>query len=120
MNIKLFTFNPFQENTYVAYDESKECIIIDPGCYNAQEEEELKRFINEEGLKPVKLINTHCHIDHILGNQFVSEEWDLELYIHKLDVKLVDKSSEIANIYGFKEYKKSPFPRHFLEFPREF
>tara|TARA_B100001758_G_C18412100_1_gene616544 strand:- start:2260 stop:2898 length:639 start_codon:yes stop_codon:yes gene_type:complete len=115
MNIKLFTFNPFQENTYVAYDESKECIIIDPGCYNAQEEEELKRFINEEGLKPVKLINTHCHIDHILGNQFVSEEWDLELYIHKLDVKLVEKSSEIANIYGFKEYKKSPFPRHFLE-----
>lgn len=115
MNIKLFTFNPFQENTYVAYDESKECIIIDPGCYNTQEEQELKRFINKEGLNPVKLINTHCHIDHILGNQFVSEEWDLELYIHKLDIKLVENSSEIAKIYGFKEYKKSPFPKHFLE-----
>ena len=115
MNIKLFTFNPFQENTYIAYDESKQCIIIDPGCYNAQEEQELKKFINEEGLKPVKLINTHCHIDHILGNQFVSEEWDVELYIHKLDLKLLENSSEIAKMYGFKEYKGSPFPRHFLE-----
>ena len=71
MNIKSFTFNPFQENTYVVYDESKECIIIDPGCYNAQEQEELKSFINEKAITPVKLINTHCHIDHILGNQFV-------------------------------------------------
>ena len=115
MNIKLFTFNPFQENTYVVYDESKQCLIIDPGCYNEQEEQELKKFIDEEGLKPVKLINTHCHIDHVLGNQFVSKKWDLELYIHKLDVKLLENASEIAKIYGLKEYKGSPSAKHFLE-----
>ena len=115
MNIKLFTFNPFQENTYVVYDESKECIIIDPGCYNAQEQEELKSFINEKELTPVKLINTHCHIDHILGNQFVSEKWNLELYMHKLEIPLLEKASEIGKMYGFKEYKGSPFPKHFLD-----
>ena len=72
MNIKSFTFNPFQENTYVVYDESKECVIIDPGCYNAQEQEELTSFIDEKALTPIKLINTHCHIDHILGNQLIN------------------------------------------------
>ena len=73
MNIKSFTFNTFQENTFVVYDKSKECIIIDPGCYSKKEEEELSEFIIEKELTPVKLINTHCHIDHILGNQFVAE-----------------------------------------------
>ena len=115
MNIKSFTFNPFQENTYVVYDESKECIIIDPGCYNAQEQEELKSFINEKELTPVKLINTHCHIDHILGNQFVSEKWNLDLYMHKLDIPLLEKSGEIGKMYGFEEYKGSPFPKYFLD-----
>ena len=62
MKIKYFTFNPFQENTYVVYDETKECIIIDPGCYTEKERTELRRFITSEGLKPVKLINTHCHV----------------------------------------------------------
>jgi glyoxylase-like metal-dependent hydrolase (beta-lactamase superfamily II) len=115
MNIKSFTFNPFQENTYVVYDESKECIIIDPGCYNAQEQEELKRFINEKELTPVKLINTHCHIDHILGNQFVAEKWNLDLYMHKLDIPLLDNAGEIGKMYGFEEYKGSPYPKHFLD-----
>ena len=114
MNIKSFTFNPFQENTYVVYDESKECIIIDPGCYNVQEQEELKSFVNEKELTPIKLINTHCHIDHILGNQFVSEKWNLELYMHKLDIPLLEKSDEIGKMYGFEEYKGSPFPKYFL------
>ena len=115
MNIKSFTFNTFQENTYVVYDESKECIIIDPGCYNAQEQEELKSFINEKELTPVKLINTHCHIDHILGNQFVAEKWNLELYMHKLDIPLLENGEEIGKMYGFEEYKGSPFPKHFLD-----
>ena len=70
MKVKSFTFNPFQENTYVVYDDTKECIIIDPGCYSEKERTELMRFITGEGLKPVKLINTHCHIDHVLGNKF--------------------------------------------------
>jgi len=114
MNIKSFTFNTFQENTFVVYDKSKECIIIDPGCYSKKEEEELSEFIIEKELTPVKLINTHCHIDHILGNQFVTEKWDLELYMHKKDIPLLENAGVVAQMYGFKDYEGSPYPKHFL------
>ena len=114
MKIKSFCFNPFQENTYVVYDETKNCIIIDPGCYTELEKIELKRFITSEGLKPVKLINTHCHIDHILGNKFVSELWSLELYIHKDDLPLLENAGNIGKMYGLEDYQGSPYPKHFL------
>ena len=114
MKIKSFAFNPFQENTYVVYDETKECIIIDPGCYTDKERDELRRFITSEGLKPVKLINTHCHIDHVLENKFVSELWDLELYMHKEDLPLLENAGNIGKMYGFEDYEGSPYPKHFL------
>ena len=79
MKINQFTFNAFQENTFILSDETKECIIIDPGCYEEKEKELLSDFIKSSNLKPIKLINTHCHIDHILGNKFVSEKWDIDL-----------------------------------------
>ena len=71
MHIESFTFSPFQENTYVVSDETKECIIIDPGCYFPEERDALTSYIKRNGLKVVKLINTHAHIDHIFGNNFV-------------------------------------------------
>jgi len=114
MRIKSFTFNPFQENTFVVYDETKECIIIDPGCYTEKERTELRRFITSEGLKPVKLINTHCHIDHVLGNKFVSELWGLELYINKEDLPLLENAGNIGKMYGMEDYEGSPYPKHFL------
>ena len=58
--VSKLTFNPFQENTFIVSDDTGECIIFDPGCYTAKEREELKNFISEEGLTPVRLINTHC------------------------------------------------------------
>ncbi|MFN9322017.1 MAG: MBL fold metallo-hydrolase, partial [Chitinophagales bacterium] len=73
MQIKKLTFNPIQENMYIIYDDTKDCIIIDPGCYFHQEREELKSFIEENQLRPVKLINTHCHLDHICGNKYVAD-----------------------------------------------
>ena len=114
MKIKSFTFNPFQENTFVVYDDTKECVIIDPGCYTDKERDELRRFITSEGLKPVKLINTHCHIDHVLGNKFVSELWDLELYMHKEDLSLLENAGNIGKMYGIEDYEGSPYPMHFL------
>jgi len=114
MKVKSFTFNPFQENTYVIYDETKECIIIDPGCYNEKERTELRTFITSEGLKPVKLINTHCHIDHVLGNKFTSELWDLELFMHEEDLPLLENAGNISKIYGLEDYEGSPSPKHFL------
>ena len=114
MNIKSFTFNPFQENTYIVYDETKECLIIDPGCYTEAERKELKAFIEEKELTPVKLINTHCHIDHVLGNKFTSEQWDLELYMHKEDLPVLEKAGEISKMYELEGYEGSPYPKHFL------
>jgi hydroxyacylglutathione hydrolase len=114
MNVKSFTFNPFQENTYIVYDKTKECLIIDPGCYTDAERKELKSFIEEKELTPVKLINTHCHIDHILGNKFASEQWDLELYMHKEDLPLLENAGNIGKMYGLEDYEGSPYPKHFL------
>ena len=115
MKIQSFTFNPFQENTFVLWDNTGDCIIIDPGCYEKNEEQELVDFIEKNNLNPVKLINTHCHIDHIFGNKFVSEKWNLELYMHKTDLPLLEGAGDIAKIYGFENYKGSPYPKHFLE-----
>jgi glyoxylase-like metal-dependent hydrolase (beta-lactamase superfamily II) len=115
MKVKRFVFNPFQENTYVLYDESKECVIIDPGCYEKAEEEELENFISENGLKPVALLNTHCHIDHILGNQFVAEKWGVDLQMHKDDLPLLENAEQVSNLYGLQNYNGSPFPKHFLK-----
>jgi len=115
MKIKSFTFNPFQENTFVISDNTKECIIIDPGCYEEFEKEELEGYIIEYNLNPVLLINTHCHIDHILGNQFIAERWGLELHMNENDLNLLNSSDEIASLYGFRNYQKSPSPSKFLK-----
>lgn len=100
MKIKKFTFNPFQENSYVLFDETKECIIIDPGCETNYEEQQLVDFIESEGLKPVHLINTHCHIDHILGNGFVAKKYNLELEAHELEVPILAGSPKWGEQYG--------------------
>lgn len=113
IHVKGFTFNPFQENTYVLYDDTRECVIIDPGCYDPEEKLELTEFIKKEGLKPVKLLNTHCHIDHVLGNKYASETWSLELFIHKNEVVLLDSVESYGTTFGvFAE--KSPAAAGFL------
>lgn len=88
--IQSFTFSPVQENTYVLYNDEKQCCIIDPGCYFASEEEELRSFIKDHGLTPVLLLNTHCHLDHIFGNRFVQKTFGLKLHLHKLEKQVLD------------------------------
>ena len=66
IHVRSFTFNPFEENTYVVYDDTLEAVIIDPGCYEKEEQQELSDFIKSEKLKVKLLLNTHCHIDHVL------------------------------------------------------
>lgn len=89
-HIKSFTFNPVQENTYILYNELKNCIIIDPGCYFPYEKEELLKFISEKDLKPTYLLNTHCHLDHVFGNKMVNEKFDLLLHAHTLEKEVLD------------------------------
>ena len=90
LTVQSFTFNPVQENTYVLYNEERQCCIIDPGCYFASEEQALVQFINENQLSPVLLLNTHCHLDHIFGNRFIHKTYGLKLHIHPLEKQVLE------------------------------
>ena len=83
LQIQSFTFSPIQENTYILFNEFKECIIIDPGCYFDDEKEVLKNFISQKELIPVMLLNTHCHLDHVFGNKMVADTFGLTLQLHE-------------------------------------
>jgi glyoxylase-like metal-dependent hydrolase (beta-lactamase superfamily II) len=99
--IKRFAFNPFQVNTYLLWDETKECAIVDPGCYEEEEKAALTGFIDEEGLKPVFLVNTHSHIDHIVGNKFISDTYGLAITAHGAGKRFAENAHQNAFIYGF-------------------
>ena len=114
MKIKKITFNNFMENTFIVYDQTKECIIIDPGCYTIEEKEELLSFININQLKPTLLINTHCHIDHIFGNNFVNKKWNTRLVINKLELEILKSAHVVAQSYGFNNYEPSPQPSKYI------
>lgn len=107
LTVKSFTFNPFAENTYVLYDETGEAVIIDPGCYEKGEKAELLDFIKANDLKPVKLLNTHCHIDHVLGNAFVINSYDVPLWFHKDEEPILRAVTSYASNYGFPMYQDS-------------
>lgn len=114
ITVQGFTFNPFEENTYILYDETKECIIIDPGCSNRSEQEDMVQFIKDEELKPVKLLNTHCHIDHVFGNSFIAKKYNLKLEIHKEDLQTLHSLPQVSALYGLGA-EESIEPSNFLE-----
>jgi len=113
ISVQSFTANPYQENAYVLFDESKECIIIDPGAYTSQEQNELSHFIESSQLKPVRLLNTHCHIDHVLGNAFVHSMYGLLPEFHSLELELLHAIPGYAPQMGIR-YELSPLPETFL------
>lgn len=112
--VRAFTFNPYAENTYLVYDESKECTIFDPGCHSSSEQQELVDFIEKTGLKPVHLINTHGHIDHMMGNRFVADKYNLGLQIHKGELEVLKSSPFVGKAMGI-EIEASPDPDRFIE-----
>lgn len=114
LKIQSFTFNPFEENTYIISASNGECIIIDPGCFDQQERQSVLDYIMDNQLKPVRLINTHCHIDHILGNAFVAKNYNLKLEIHKGEQVVLQAQESVANMYSI-DYELSPAPSFFLE-----
>jgi glyoxylase-like metal-dependent hydrolase (beta-lactamase superfamily II) len=107
MEIKSFVFNDFAENTYVVYDRTGHCIIIDPGCSNPNEQKELSDFITEKELIPIHLVNTHCHIDHILGNKYCATKYGLTLVAHKGEKVVLDSASQVSMMYHIP-YEPSP------------
>lgn len=114
ITIEKFTFNPFQENTYILFDETKECVVIDPGCYGPDEKKILLSFIEDNGLIPVQLLNTHCHVDHIQGNYIIARDFELKLAAHKLEIPILEGSAEWGMQYGIRG-DLSPAIEIFLE-----
>ena len=107
LTIKSFEFSPIQENTYILYNEFNDCIIIDPGCYFDAEKEELVAFITDNKLTPKMLINTHCHLDHVFGNKFISEKYNLTLKIHENEKAVLAFAPTSGLMYNmpFDNYK---------------
>ena len=108
--IKFFTFNPIGENTYILYNESKQCIIIDPGCYFEEENEQLKGFITQNELNPTQLLNTHCHLDHVFGNKMISETYHLTLQMHEKETPVLAYAPTSGLMYNM------PFDNYVGEF----
>lgn len=102
VHIKRFSFNPFQVNTYVISDETRECVIIDPGMQGKDEENELFDYIASNQLKPVLLLNTHAHIDHIVGNAVVAKTYELPLGAHSDCEPFLIHSKEYARTFGLQ------------------
>lgn len=107
LQLQRFVFNPLQENTYVLYDSTGECVIIDPGCYETEEKEDLIDFISTNNLTVKMLLNTHGHVDHVLGNAFVKEKYNVQLYLNKKDEPVLKAVKVYAPNYGFFQYQEA-------------
>ena len=114
-HVAVLTFSPFQENTYVVYATTGQCVVIDPGCYGAEEEQDLARFLARAGLTPTRLLNTHGHLDHIFGNAFVSERYGLPVETHRGELPVYAAAPQAALLYGIPFPKPSPAPTVFHE-----
>ncbi len=111
MEIKSFVFNPFYENTYLIWDDTKEAVIIDPGCYEKYELEEIKSFIRHERLKVKLIINTHCHIDHVLGNYALKEFYKCPLWIPEGELDIFRAVVAYAPQWGITNYTEAAFDK---------
>ncbi|MBL7760536.1 MAG: MBL fold metallo-hydrolase [Sediminibacterium sp.] len=114
LKVKVFIFNPVQENTYVLYNEEGKAVIIDPGCYFKEEQDTLAGFINNESLVPVQLLNTHCHLDHVFGNNWVYETYQTPLHIHPQEAPMLQMAPVSGEKWGlpFTNYSG---PLNFLQ-----
>lgn len=102
MNIKTFYFNDLRTCCYIVWDESGECVIIDPGCVSQSEQARIVKFIEENELTPVKLLNTHGHFDHVMGNNFVCKTWGIKTHIHKADYPQLARAASYCDYFGYK------------------
>lgn len=119
LHIKSFTFNPFQENTYLVYDDKRTAALIDPGCHTAEERSELEDFVTSNHLNVHYLLNTHCHIDHVLGNAWAKKRFGISLWIHKTEIPVLKSVEVYAPNYGFPQYESTEAD-HFFEEGSEF
>lgn len=110
MKLHRFTFNPFQENTYIVWcEDTLDCAIIDPGTYDSNDHAQMKSFIQKWNLNPIYLLGTHAHIDHIFGNWWVKQEYNIPYYLHQEDLVMIQRSDTMAALWNLN-YTQSPLP----------
>jgi glyoxylase-like metal-dependent hydrolase (beta-lactamase superfamily II) len=102
LEIQKFVVNPLQENSFLVFDETGECIFIDPGFYYGEEEDEVDYFIERKGLKPLKICNTHCHFDHIMGIEYLRNKYRIPFGAHIEDNFWIDGAVDQAQMFGFE------------------
>jgi hydroxyacylglutathione hydrolase len=112
-HIQKFTFNPFQENTWII-SEGAEAIVVDPGCWNRAEEQELEDHLVENGLTPVRLVLTHAHLDHVFGCSWMHKRYGLLPQVHSKDLPLLRNAERQGLLYG-TPCEPVPEPDTFLE-----
>ncbi len=108
MEVKVFEFNPFAENTVLVFDATKEAVLFDPGCWDDREKAILVDFVEKNGLKITRLINTHCHLDHVFGNRWAAERWNLTLEAHRLEVRVLASFENVCQMYGIPVTSSQP------------
>jgi glyoxylase-like metal-dependent hydrolase (beta-lactamase superfamily II) len=114
IRIQKFVFNSFQVNTYILYDETAECIIVDAANSDDKENREINDFIEKNKLKPVRNLCTHCHIDHILGNGFFKESYGISPEYHQASEPFFFTVREIAGSFGYN-LNHIPEPKGYLK-----
>ena len=103
LSIKIFCFNEFSENTLVIHDQ-RDCIIIDPGCYEQAEVNELINYISENNLIPIYVVNTHCHVDHVLGVEKIKNYFQIPFLIGRYELPTLKSVKLYAPLYGYPGY----------------
>jgi glyoxylase-like metal-dependent hydrolase (beta-lactamase superfamily II) len=115
LHIHSFIFGPFQENTYLVYNESGKATLIDPGCYDPEEKAELNSYVEKQQLQIERIVNTHCHIDHVLGNQFSKETFKAPLMIPPGEDETFKAVKVYAPNYGFPTYSEASVDEYLPE-----
>ncbi len=114
LSLKKFVFNPFGVNTYLLYDETKEAVIIDAANSSASEHQELLDFVKGNKLSVKYLLNTHCHVDHMMGNAFCKKEFGADFLAHKEEIPLIERAVEMGAAFGMS-VEKPEHPNNFIE-----
>lgn len=100
MEIRIFNFNPLQVNTFVLYDETGEAVVIDPGMSSEQENAELEDFIARQNLSVKYILNTHPHVDHVLGNNACKLKFGAPLVAHAEGMKVYERAYAYCIAFG--------------------